>query len=304
MRWQGRQGSSNIDDRRRGGRGKKVGAGIGIGTIIIFFLAILLGEDPEKALQQIQSQPVEQNTTQTTSAEEDALAQFVSVVLKDTEDVWKKLFAEQLNRTYVEPTLVLFSGEDRSACGFASAATGPFYCPADQTVYIDLSFYQQLKTRFKAPGDFAMAYIVAHEVGHHVQNLLGITTEVASQQRRMSKAEANKLSVRLELQADFLSGVWAHHAQKMKDILEKGDLEEALNAASAVGDDKIQMQARGYVVPESFTHGTSKQRMDWFYKGLQDRRFKRRRYLWSCFAVKDLEHFLLWQKYALPFNIS
>lgn len=268
MRWQGRQGSSNVEDRR-GGRGKKVGAGLGIGAVIIFFLAILLGEDPEKALQQIQSQPVQQNTTQTTSAEEDELAQFVSVVLKDTEDVWKKLFAEQLNRKYAVPTLVLFSGEDQSACGFASAATGPFYCPADQKLYIDLSFYQQLKTRFKAPGDFAMAYIVAHEVGHHVQYLLGITSEVASQQRRMSKANANELSVRLELQADFLAGVWAHHAQKMKNILEQGDLEEALNAASAVGDDRIQMQARGYVVPESFTHGTSKQRMDWFHRGLK-----------------------------------
>ena len=269
MRWQGRQKSSNVEDRRRGNRGKKVGVGLGLGTIVIFFLAILFGEDPEKALQQIQSQPVEQNTTHQTSAEEDELANFVSVVLKDTEDVWKKLFAEQLNRRYVEPTLVLFSGEDRSACGFASAATGPFYCPADQKLYIDLSFYQQLKTRFKAPGDFAMAYIVAHEVGHHVQHLLGITTEVASQQRRMNKTDANQLSVRLELQADFLAGVWAHHAQKMKNILEKGDLEEALNAASAVGDDRIQMEARGYVVPESFTHGTSKQRMDWFYRGLQ-----------------------------------
>ena len=270
MRWQNRQGSSNVDDRRRGGGGKRVGAGLGIGAIIIFILAILLGEDPDKALQQIQSQPVEQNSPQqTNNAEEDELARFVSVVLKDTEDVWKKLFSEQLNRSYVEPTLVLFSGEDRSACGFASAATGPFYCPADQKLYIDLSFYQQLKTRFKAPGDFAMAYIVAHEVGHHVQYLLGITTEVSSQQRRMNKTEANKLSVRLELQADFLAGVWAHHAQKMKNILEEGDLEEALNAASAVGDDRIQMQARGYVVPESFTHGTSEQRMQWFYKGLQ-----------------------------------
>lgn len=269
MRWQGRQKSSNVDDRRKGGGAKKVGAGLSIGTIIIVLLAIFLGEDPEQALQQLQSQPVEQQTTQTTNAEEDQLADFVSVVLKDTEDVWKKLFKEQLNRDYVEPTLVLFSGEDRSACGFASAATGPFYCPADQKLYIDLSFYQQLKTRFKAPGDFAMAYIVAHEVGHHVQHLLGITTEVASQQRRMSKTEANKLSVRLELQADFLAGVWAHHAQKMKDILEQGDLEEAMNAASAVGDDRIQMEARGYVVPESFTHGTSKQRKDWFYRGLK-----------------------------------
>lgn len=270
MRWQNRETSSNVDDRRGGGRAKKVGAGLGIGTIVIFLLAVLLGEDPNKALQQIQSQSPEQNTAQTTTnAAEDELAQFVSVVLKDTEDVWKKLFAEQLNRSYAEPTLVLFSGEDRSACGFASAATGPFYCPADQKVFIDLSFYQLLKTRFKAPGDFAMAYIVAHEVGHHVQHLLGITTKVAAQQRRMSETQANELSVRLELQADFLAGVWAHHAQKMKNILEEGDLEEALNAASAVGDDRIQMQARGYVVPESFTHGTSEQRMQWFHKGLQ-----------------------------------
>ena len=269
MRWQGRQESSNVEDRRRVSRRTKIGAGIGIGSVVIFFLAVLLGEDPDKALQQIQSQPVEQTTSQPISAEEEALAQMVKVVLKDTEDVWNKLFREQLNRSYTEPTLVLFTGEDRSACGFASAATGPFYCPADQKLYIDLSFYQQLKSRFKAPGDFAMAYIVAHEVGHHVQHLLGITSEVASRQRRMSKAEANKLSVRLELQADFLSGVWAHHAQKMKNFLEKGDLEEALNAASAVGDDRIQMQSRGYVVPESFTHGTSEQRMEWFYKGLQ-----------------------------------
>ena len=269
MRWKGRQGSSNVEDRRRG-NGKKVGAGIGVGTIIIFFLAVLLGEDPEKALQQIQSQPIEQTTSQPKSAEEEELAKFVSVVLKDTEDVWKKLFSEQLNRTYVEPSLVLFSGEDRSACGFASAATGPFYCPADQKIYIDLSFYEQLKTRFRAPGDFAMAYIVAHEVGHHVQHLLGITKEVTSQQRSMSKADANGLSVRLELQADFLAGVWAYHAQKMKNIIEKGDVEEAINAASSVGDDRIQMEARGYVVPDSFKHGTSKQRMKWFYKGLQN----------------------------------
>ena len=270
MRWQGRQKSTNVDDRRRR-RVKTVGAaGLGIGGIIIFFLAILSGEDPNKALEQIQGQnPPQQTQTGPVNQEEEALAEFVSVVLKDTEDVWHKLFREQLGKRYIEPGLVLFSGQDHSACGYASAAIGPFYCPADRKVYIDLSFYQQLKTRFKAPGDFAMAYIVAHEVGHHVQNLLGLTSYVSQQRGRVSEQQYNNLSVRLELQADFFAGVWAHHAQRMKNILEEGDLEEALNAASAVGDDRIQMEARGYVVPESFTHGTSKQRMRWFYKGLE-----------------------------------
>ncbi len=271
MRWQGREKSSNVEDRRRGRRTKTVGAaGLGIGGILILIFALFSGEDPNQILGQLQGSQEQTTSTQTTTnAAEDELAEFVSVVLNDTEDVWQKLFREQLNRRYVEPKLVLFSERDQSACGFASAATGPFYCPADQKVYIDLSFYQQLKHRFKAPGDFAMAYIIAHEVGHHVQHLLGITTEVQRQRGRISEEEYNKLSVRLELQADFLAGVWAHHAQRMKNILEEGDLEEALNAASAVGDDRIQMEARGYVVPESFTHGTSKQRMTWFYKGLE-----------------------------------
>lgn len=270
MRWEGREKSKNVDDRRKGS-GRKVGAGLGIGAILMLLVGLFMGEDPAKLLNQLmQGDPATSETTQQTgNAEEDALAEFVGVVLKDTEDVWDKLFPEQLGRPYQHTTLVLFSGEDRSACGFASAATGPFYCPADQKVYIDLSFYQDLKTKFGATGDFAMAYVVSHEVAHHVQNLLGILGEVHKTQQRVSKAQANDLSVRLELQADFLAGVWAHHAQKMKNILEEGDLEEALAAAEAIGDDRIQMRARGYVVPESFKHGTSAQRVKWFTKGVQ-----------------------------------
>jgi predicted metalloprotease len=198
----------------------------------------------------------------------DELAAFVSVVLKDTEDVWDKLFKEQLGRNYQHPSLVLFDGQVSSACGRATSATGPFYCPADQKLYIDLSFYRDLSQRFGAPGDFAMAYVVAHEVGHHVQNLLGFTSQVQRQRGRIPEKDYNQLSVRLELQADFLAGVWAHHAQEMKDILEEGDLEEALRCAHAIGDDRLQKQARGYVVPDSFTHGTSEQRMRWFKKGV------------------------------------
>ena len=267
MRWQGREKSSNVDDRRRR-QARNVGGGLGIGTIIIVLIMTFMGEDPSALLNQVQSGPA---TTQTETGPrpDDQLAEFVKVVLKDTEDVWNRLFPAQLNREYREPTLVLFSGQTQSGCGFASAATGPFYCPGDQQLYIDLSFYQELQTRFRAPGDFAMAYIVAHEVGHHIQYLLGITQQMEQQRRRLSKAEFNQLSVRLELQADFLAGVWAHHAQRMKNILEQGDIEEALRAAAAVGDDRIQQQARGYVVPESFTHGTSEQRMRWFRTGLE-----------------------------------
>ncbi|PHN07107.1 KPN_02809 family neutral zinc metallopeptidase [Flavilitoribacter nigricans] len=267
MRWQGREKSSNVDDRRR--QATKVGGGIGIGAIIIYLIMTLLGQDPSGILDQVQAPSSSTTQTETGPRPDDELAEFVSVVLNDTEDVWNRLFPAQLNRQYQEPTLVLFDGQTRSACGFASAATGPFYCPADQDVYIDLSFYKELQTRFRAPGDFAMAYIVAHEVGHHIQYLLGITQQMEQQRRRLSKTEFNKLSVRLELQADFLAGAWAHHAQKMKNILEQGDIDEALKAAAAVGDDRIQRQARGYVVPESFTHGTSEQRMRWFRKGLE-----------------------------------
>jgi len=244
-----------------------------VGTILVVLFALLMGEDPMQLLQQVGGG--EATATQPASnTADDELAQFVSVVLKDTEDVWNKVFQEQLGRNYQEPTLVLFRDQVRSACGFGSAATGPFYCPADQQMYIDLSFYQDLKNRFQAPGDFAMAYVVAHEVGHHVQNLLGISRQVQAQRGRISKTEYNQLSVRLELQADFFAGLWAHHAQRMKNILEQGDLEEALRAANAIGDDRIQMQSRGYVVPDAFTHGTSEQRMQWFTKGYQSGRLE------------------------------
>jgi len=240
MRWQNREQSKNVEDHR-GRRAKKVGGGIGI--VAIIFAVI--------------------------NKNEDILAKFVGTVLKDTEDVWTKLFREKFNKRYVKPKLVIYSGQDESGCGYAQSTTGPFYCPADQKIYIDLSFYNELQYRFHAPGDFAMAYIIAHEVGHHVQNLMGISQQVEQRKRRMNEVEGNKLSVRLELQADFLAGVWAHHDHKMYNILEKGDIDEAINAASAVGDDKIQMQARGYVVPDAFTHGTSAQRIRWFKKGLK-----------------------------------
>jgi predicted metalloprotease len=200
-------------------------------------------------------------------AKEDQVTKFVRVVLADTEDVWRDQFRKQLKREYVTPKLVLFSGQVQSACGMASAASGPFYCPGDQKLYLDTAFFEELSRRFKAPGDFAQAYVIAHEVGHHVQKLRGITDKVDSARRSLSKEEYNKVSVRLELQADFLAGVWAHHAQKMRNILEQGDIEEAMRAAQAVGDDNIQKQSRGYVVPDSFTHGTSRQRAAWFRKG-------------------------------------
>ncbi|HHH54848.1 MAG TPA: metalloprotease [Bacteroidetes bacterium] len=266
MRWQNRQRSQNVEDRRRGRSVKRVGGGIGIGAIILALIAFLLGENPLNVLQQFQSEPVTQVQT-TSDKNEDVLADFVSVVLKETENVWTKLFRENMGETYEPPKLVLYTGYDQSGCGTAQSATGPFYCPADQKIYIDLSFYKELQNRFHASGDFAMAYIIAHEVGHHVQNLLGITQEVETRRRRLSKAGGNQLSVRLELQADFLAGVWAHYEQKMQNILEKGDIEEAVNAAAAVGDDRIQMQSRGYVVPDAFTHGTSEQRAKWFLKG-------------------------------------
>jgi len=267
MEWKGRDQSSNVDDRRRS-TGKTVG-GLGcLGTIVMALLVWLLGGDPLQFLQQqVGTQSPQTQQTHQPSADEDELAQFVSVVLKDTEDVWSKIFRESYGREYVKPTLVMFTGSTQSGCGFASAQTGPFYCPVDNKLYIDLSFYQDLKNKFKAPGDFAMAYVIAHEVGHHVQNLLGIHDQVQSQRRRLSEAENNQMSVRVELQADFLSGVWAHHAQKMKSILEPGDIEEALNAANSIGDDRLQRQSQGQVTPDSFTHGSSAQRMKWFKKG-------------------------------------
>lgn len=274
MRWTGRRQSSNVEDQRgqRGGGagfGGLIGKG-GLGTIaIIVVISLILGKNPLTLLQEvgIDGSPSGYSATEeqyAPSPAEDELARFVGVVLADTEDVWHKLMSD-----YREPTLVLFSGNVSSACGMASAATGPFYCSADEKLYIDLSFYQDLKNRLDAPGDFAQAYVIAHEVGHHVQHLLGITDKVHSMQGQLSEEEYNKLSVRLELQADFLAGVWAHHANQMKNILEEGDIEEALNAANAIGDDRLQMQGQGYVTPDSFTHGTSAQRVRWFKKGFR-----------------------------------
>lgn len=276
MRWQGRRKSTNVSDQRgRGGVGLPGGmmggmltkGGIGV-IILIVIIGWLMGKNPLALLQEMSSGPesfgIEQGTSYTPTPEEERLAEFTAVVLADTEDVWNTLLDG-----YREPTLVLFSGSVQSACGFASAATGPFYCSADEKLYVDLSFFNELHSRFQAPGDFAQAYVVAHEVGHHVQHLLGIIGEVHAARERMSEEEYNQLSVRLELQADFLAGVWAHHAHESKAILEAGDIEEALGAASAIGDDRLQMQSRGYVTPDSFTHGTSEQRMRWFKKGFE-----------------------------------
>lgn len=264
MRWKGRRQSTNVEDRR-GSRSTKM-AGGGIGTLVIILIVWLLGGNPGDLLNLIQVQDTGTTTTYEGSEKDKELAQFVSVVLAETEDVWDELFS-QSNSRYRKPKLVLFTERVQSACGLSSAATGPFYCPGDEKLYIDLSFYDDLNRKFKAPGDFAMAYVVAHEVGHHVQNLLGVTEQVFALRSKLDEAEFNKYMVRLELQADFYAGVWAHYADRTNNILEQGDIDEALNAASAVGDDRIQKQARGYVVPESFTHGTSQQRKRWFYKG-------------------------------------
>jgi uncharacterized protein len=262
MRWIGRRGSSNVEDRRGSGTGKMVVGG-GIGTIIIAIIVMLMGGDPGQMLGGFENT---QSTTETSTVAEDSMAQFVSVVLADTEEVWAKLF-ENSGQTYRNPKLVLFRGQVESACGYASAASGPFYCPGDEKVYIDLSFCDELKNRFGAPGDFAIAYVIAHEVGHHVQKLLGVLDNVNEQRQQLPEVEANKLTVRLELQADFYAGIWAYHAQQNFNILEPGDIEEALGAASAVGDDNLQMQSQGRVVPDAFTHGSSAQRMKWFKKG-------------------------------------
>ena len=264
MRWKGRKQSSNVEDRR--GLSPKGMVGGGIGTIVIVLVVLLLGGDPTSLIENVQLNDQSTTTNYSETAEEKELAQFVSVVLAETEDVWGKIFAEQ-GAAYREPKLVLFTGSVQSACGVAGASTGPFYCPGDEKLYIDLSFYDELQRRFHAPGDFAMAYVVAHEVGHHIQNLLGTMDKMNHLRSRLSKEEYNRYSVRLELQADFYAGVWAHYTDRIQGLLEEGDLDEALNAASAVGDDRIQKQAQGYVVPESFTHGTSEQRKRWFYKG-------------------------------------
>lgn len=264
MLWKGRRASSNVEDMRgRGGGGKIVGGGIG--ALIIGVIIYFLGGDPSAILNQGGSSRPQ---TAEEKAKSDEAANFVSIVFADTEDVWNKLFPE-MGREYQMPTLHLFSDGVGSACGSATSASGPFYCPLDNKVYIDVSFYDELHERFNAPGDFAMAYVVAHEVGHHVQNLLGTSGKVQEMRGRVSEEEYNQLSVRLELQADFYAGVWAHHAQEMKNILEPGDIEEALNAANAIGDDRLQKQSQGYVVPDAFTHGTSEQRARWFRKGFE-----------------------------------
>jgi len=271
MRWQNERRSENVEDRR-GIRPAGMAIGGGIGTLILVLVAVFLGADPRQVLNLIQNNqqaaPAPNQAPVPTDPAEDKLADFVKVVLGETEDVWTEQF-RKMNKEYKEPTLVLFKDGVSSACGNANASVGPFYCPGDQKVYIDLGFYQELKDKFKAPGEFAEAYVIAHEIGHHVQNLLGISDKVHAQRSRASKTEANELSVRLELQADFLAGVWAHHVYNERQVLEAGDVEDGLRAASAIGDDRLQQEAQGYVVPDSFTHGTSKQRVRWFRKGLQ-----------------------------------
>ena len=268
MRWRGERQSSNIEDRRGMSRGG-MAVGGGLGGVVLLVLALLFGADPRELLEQVpnSSQAPGQQSSRPVNPEEEELRQFVGAVLATTEDVWSEQF-RQLGRTYREPTLQLFTDRAESACGVAGASVGPFYCPSDQKIYIDLSFFRELRTRFRAPGDFAQAYVIAHEVGHHVQNLLGTMDQVNSARGRVSARQNNDLSVRLELQADFYAGVWAYYAQR-KGVVEPGDFEEALGAASAVGDDRLQREGQGYVVPDSFTHGTSEQRVSWFRRGFE-----------------------------------
>jgi len=280
MRWQLGRRSQNVEDRRGGSgggfsipggvrmsRGARRGGLGGLGLIVFVLIAMFLGVDPSMLFQDqtVSTGPDTIGTPRSGAGDE--LGDFVSVVLADTEDTWRELF-DRMGGRYREPTLVLFSGQVSSACGFASAAMGPFYCPADQKVYIDLEFYRDLRERFRAPGDFAQAYVIAHEVGHHVQNLLGIAGEVQKLRQQAGEAEANALSVMMELQADCFAGIWAHHAHEARQILEEGDVEEGLNAAAAIGDDRMQRRTQGYVVPDAFTHGSSEQRVRWFREGL------------------------------------
>ncbi len=264
MKWSGRRGSANVEDRRGMGGGTLVGGGIG--GILILLLVTLLGGNPADILGNLTGSSSQQSAYQGTAQEEE-LAQFVSVVLADTEEVWEELFRER-GMQYKDPVLVLYSGSVSSACGRATSAVGPFYCPGDQKLYIDLSFYEELQRTFKAPGDFAMAYVVAHEVGHHVQTLLGTSAQMDALRQKLNETEYNRMQVRMELQADYFAGVWAHHAEDM-EVLEAGDIDEALTAANAIGDDTLQKQAQGYAVPDSFTHGTSEQRKRWFQKGYE-----------------------------------
>jgi uncharacterized protein len=266
MRLEGHRSSSNIEDRR-GMRFGRAG-GIGLGTVVLALVAAYFGVDPSIFLQGNPGQNVQQQGPYEEGPAEAGARQLVSMVLADTEDTWGEVFAAN-GSTYQQPTLVLFSGAVQSACGTAQSAVGPFYCPGDRKVYIDLSFYQDLQNRFGAPGDFAQAYVIAHEVGHHVQTLLGISERTQAGRRGAGEAKSNELSVRQELQADCFAGIWAHHADRSRQLLESGDIEEGLRAASAIGDDRLQMQSQGYVAPESFTHGSSEQRVRWFKRGLE-----------------------------------
>ena len=267
MLWQGRRASGNVEDRRgMSAGGIAIGGGL-IGAIFLVVKFLLGGGDPSELPQQFPQTQEAQTLSPEEQAKDDERAKFVGVVLADTEDAWREVFGK-MGKQYAEPTLVLFRGTTESGCGYASSASGPFYCPSDGKLYIDLSFHQELQERFSAPGDFPMAYVVAHEVGHHIQNLLGLTEKMARLRQQLSEGEYNKYSVKLELQADFFAGVWAHY-EKNKNLLHADDIEEAMAAAAAIGDDRLQKQSQGYVVPESFTHGTSQQRVYWFMKGYQ-----------------------------------
>jgi len=274
MKWRNRRTSDNIEDRRAAGGARVTNKLGGISVLLITLGAMYFGVDPKIIFGLLDNTGIGQSTSvqqspHRPSAEQQQLAEFTGVVLADTEDTWNTVFQQQ-GMSYQEPKLVLFTNKVQSACGHAEAAMGPFYCPGDHKVYIDLGFYQQLKTQHNAPGDFAQAYVIAHEVGHHVQTLLGISQEVRKVQQGLSPAQANQLSVKLELQADCFAGLWANHTEKSRHILEQGDIEEALNAASAIGDDRLQKEARGYATPESFTHGTSGQRVKWFKQGFTE----------------------------------
>ncbi len=282
MRWQGRSGSGNVEDRRGMGGPIAIGGGI-IGVIALLFNLLTGGEVDTSQLQLPGGSNGRQLSAQEQAAQ-DTLAKFSSFVLKETEDVWQRILPEQTSTSYQDPHLVLFTGAVQSACGNASSATGPFYCPGDHKLYVDLSFFNELSNRFGASGDFAMAYVIAHEVGHHIQSLLGTSDKMANIRQQVSEGEYNKYSVRLELQADFFAGVWAHYVQG-KGLLDVGDIEEALTAANAIGDDRLQKEAQGRVVPESFTHGTSAQRMYWFKKGYETGDVKQG----DTFSARELE---------------
>jgi len=266
MKVEGRRMSNNVEDRRGMSTRGKMAVGGGLGTVVIALIVLLLGGDPSSVLNNSVEAPTTESGEITTTPEEDAMVRYVSVVLAGTEDVWTKIFKES-NMTYRQPTLVLFRDQVQSACGFATAASGPFYCPGDEKVYIDLAFFDDLQSKFGAYGDFAIAYVLAHEIGHHVQNQLGILNDVNNQRARMSEVNSNRLLVRLELQADFLAGMWAHYDEQMFKSLESGDIEEAMNAAASVGDDVLQKRYQGRVIPDAFTHGTAAQRKEWFRKG-------------------------------------